>query len=180
MNKGFENESELLSMLGDVLDTLTEKYKRFLIAQKMIAEGTYWKGKLNINKVSQPDKPGLGFSDSEVMSDFARENSFYIEQMRAGLLTLQDEFSKFWNDTFGEANSLLEKFLETFANGLFELGSRTLIGSFLDFIPGGEFLKPFLSTNTGGKQIINVNIGNETVERVIVNGIKSAQQKRLL
>ena len=126
--------------------------------------------------VKEIKKPGIGFSDAEVMRDFAYENSFYIEQMQAGLMTLQGQFNNFWNKTFGEANSLLEQFLQNFANGLFELGSRSLLSSFLDFIPGGEFLKPFITK----PQVINVNLGNETVERVVVGNIRSAQQKRLL
>ena len=111
------------------------------------------------------------------MQDFVKENSFFVEQLRGDIQILEGEFNRFWQNTFGEANSLLEQFLMNFISGLANLGAQSLFGTVLNFLlPGvgslaGMAMKP---------QVINVNLGNETVERVVVGNIRSAQQKRLL
>ena len=111
------------------------------------------------------------------MQDFVKENSFFVEQLRGDIQILEGEFNRFWQNTFGEANSLLEQFLMNFVSGLANLGAQSLFGTVLNFLlPGvgslaGMAMKP---------QVINVNLGNETVERVVVGNIRSAQQKRLL
>ncbi|MBW7889557.1 MAG: hypothetical protein H3C48_00705, partial [Chitinophagaceae bacterium] len=51
--------------------------------------------------------------------------------------TFKSEFSKAWQSIFGEAHSLLEKFLASVSQSLLELGAKNLASSLLDFfVPG--------------------------------------------
>ena len=146
--------------------------------EKMLKESNRIKNSLTITqKVGK--KPGIGFSDSDVMQDFYDENSFFIEQMRSDLMILQGEFNGFWENTFGEANSLLEKFLQNFAAGLLELGAKSLLSSFLDFIPGGGFLKPFIEGKQGNPQPIVLAMDGQTMATWYVGGKSQATRLRL-
>lgn len=106
---------------------------------------------------------------------FVEMQGFVNKQITEDIQILKNEFSEFWQDTFGEANSLLEKFLMNFAEGLMELGTKRLVGGLLDIVFG---------VATGGAsmalkpQIINVNIGDETLASVIVKGTEQAKRLR--
>jgi hypothetical protein len=106
------------------------------------------------------------FGGKKVKEDFEIFKDMSIDAAH----TMQSAFSQAWRDIFGEANSLFEQFMSGVVNSIFNMGANWITGGLFSFV-GGLFEK---------QQVINVNLGNETVERVVVGNIKSAQQKRLL
>jgi hypothetical protein len=136
------------------------------------------------------DKFGLGYGDASrrIGRGGAAAATFskgYMEQLSlmVSLTTssadiLRNEFKSAWEDIFGEANSLFEKFLANIAEQLMSFGVTKLAGSFLNFLfPGaGGLIDPFFEK----PQTIQVNLGTETLARVVVKGNQEAQRLRLL
>jgi hypothetical protein len=87
---------------------------------------------------------------------------------------LRGEFMSAWEDIFGEANSLFEKLMARFADNLFMAGI-----DFLSNVALGFFSGLFGEGSSKNPQVINVNLGNETLERVVVKGNYEAQRLRL-
>lgn len=114
------------------------------------------------------------------MKNFMKENSFFVEQMRSDIGILQGEFSKFWTDTFGEANSLLEMFLQNFAMGLADLAAKSLFSSILNFLlPGvGTIAGQALGKTTNPTQV-NLVLDDTTIAKVYITGKEKAVRLRL-
>ncbi|MCC7289836.1 hypothetical protein IT417_01115 [bacterium] len=117
---------------------------------------------------------GIGREEMEAQKERVR---FFTDQMRDGLGILRGEFTNFWESSFGEANSLLEKFLMNFASGLLELGAKSLFSSFLNILLPGS--GSAFNALAGAPTVINVNMGNETLARAVVKGSYEAKRLRL-
>lgn len=167
----------------DILDKLKDKYKEGLnsnIDLKHLPFGRtptnpfqkYFTGMQNVQR------PGLGFSDSEIRQQFLKENEFLITNVISSLGVLRGEFSNFWQSVFGEANSLLEKLLMNFGENLLELGTKRLAGGLLDFIVPG--LGTAFGALSGRSQTIqnNIIIDNQTVAVMYTTGKNYAQRLR--
>lgn len=119
--------------------------------------------------------PGMGISDAEIRARFEEENRLLISNIEAAADVLRSEFISAWQDIFGEANSLFEKLMMRFADNL--------LGAGIDFLSGGVlgfFGDLFSSNKAVSPGVINVNLGTETLARVVVKGNNEAQRLRLL
>ena len=95
---------------------------------------------------------------------------------------LETNFSTFWTATFGEANSLLEQLLQATFGSIF----ANIASGLLSFIPGGSivggivdlFSKPSSGGNNSNTPIV-IQLGGEDVARVVLEGNRVIQQRRL-
>lgn len=88
--------------------------------------------------------------------------------------TMRDVFTQAWRDIFGEANSLLEIFLQNIAEGLLNLAAGSVATSIFSFLTGGlggalGALKPI-----SGDTIVNLKIGDDTIEKFVFKGLPGA------
>lgn len=113
----------------------------------------------------------LGISDQEMKRQFAEFN--VIAQSAAD--TMRQAFSQAWQDIFGEANSLLEMFLQNIASGLLSLAAESVSSSIFSYLTGGAGL--LLKPSTGGDNIINLKIGDDTVEKFVFKGLPGAMNR---
>ena len=80
------------------------------------------------------------------------------------------EFSKAWQSIFGEANSLLEKFIQSLSEKLFNYGVEKAAFGLLDLIfPGASAL---------GSAISGGGADSRTVNQIIIDGELIATQKQ--
>lgn len=179
----FQKTNKEMGTNSDWFDKLKNKYKEGLnsnIDLKHLPFGRtptnpfqkYFTGMQNVQR------PGLGFSDSEIRQQFLKENEFLITNVISSLGVLRGEFSNFWQSVFGEANSLLEKLLMNFGENLLELGTKRLAGGLLDFIVPG--LGTAFGALSGRSQTIqnNIIIDNQTVAVMYTTGKNYAQRLR--
>ncbi|MBK7380775.1 MAG: hypothetical protein IPJ03_17595 [Ignavibacteriales bacterium] len=113
-----------------------------------------------------------GMRTEDIKNQFAEFN--VIAQSAAD--TMRQAFSQAWQDIFGEANSLLEMFLQNIASGLLSLAAESVATSIFSFLTGGVsglLLKP----STGGDNIINLKIGDDTVEKFVFKGLPGAMNR---
>ena len=187
--KGFADQSDAIRTVEEDLERLQNRYKSYIESIREIKGGTYFKKKTKegfIGGVNQPEKPDVGFTQEEVMRDLYEENKFFIDQIEGDLNILRGEFSNFWTSIFGEANSLLEKFLQNFAEGLFDLGSKSLISGLLSLIPGGDAIaavispsSPTANINNNNSNTIVLQMDNKTMATWYVSGKNQAGRLRM-
>ena len=85
--------------------------------------------------------------------------------------SFQGEFSKAWNSIFGEANSLLEKFIQSLGESLFNKAVGSAASGILGMIfPGFNLLEAALGGFGGGDR--------STVNQIIIDGELIATQKQ--
>ena len=93
---------------------------------------------------------------------------------------LETNFHTFWEATFGEANSLLEQLLQaTFGSIMSNIAS-----GLLSFIPGGSIVSGIVSlfgssSNNSNNTPVVIQLGGEDVARVVLEGNRVIQQRRL-
>ena len=134
---------------------------------------------MTMKPVKGHDKPDILLSDEELKRLHDMEDYFVVMAN-----TLRSEFSKAWQDIFGEANSLFEKLLMNIAEMLASKALTSLFGSFMNFlIPGAG---TFLGWATGASgangatgSVINLNMDNRTVAQFYVNGKNQANRLRM-
>ena len=81
--------------------------------------------------------------------------------------TTYTAFSQAWEKIFGEANSLLEIFLQNIVDGIGNLASQYLFASVFNWlVPGSGAL---LFPGFGGTQTININLDGDVVASAVVN-----------
>lgn len=73
------------------------------------------------------------------------------------------EFSKAWNSIFGEANSLLEKFMQSLAEKLFNQTVEKAAFGLLNLIPGFSDIAGAVGLGGGGDRPINIIVDGETI-----------------
>lgn len=88
--------------------------------------------------------------------------------------SMRQAFSQAWQDIFGEANSLLEIFLQNIASGLSSLAAESVAPTIFSFLTGGLGGALGAFKPSGGDNIINLKIGDETVERFVYKGLPGA------
>lgn len=111
---------------------------------------------------------------------FKNQVDFFVSQMKDGIGTIKGEFSTFWEDSFGEANSLLEKFLMNFAEGLMELALKQGFLSLLNMIlPGYGALAGMAMGATRQPIVNNYNVDGRTFAQLVVNANKTATMLRM-
>lgn len=92
------------------------------------------------NLKDQPVKPQLTITKDEI------ENSskLYADLFKDAADVMRSEFGSAWESIFGEANSLFEKLIASWASTLFTKLGNNLIGDLLGFIPGGSIISSIL------------------------------------
>lgn len=93
---------------------------------------------------------------------------------------LRGEFMSAWEDIFGEANSLFEKFMANIVNQLANMAITNLAGSFLNFLfPGAGVLAGMASGSLGKTQQINLQLDKQTMATWYVGGKSQASRLRM-
>ena len=122
-------------------------------------------------------KPGLSFDIKDVYADIYKENQLLIDSMISAADVLRSEFKSAWQDIFGEANSLFEKFMMNIIEKMASNAITNFASTFLNFlVPGAGSAFNALA---GAPTVINVNMGNETLARAVVKGSYEAKRLRL-
>lgn len=106
--------------------------------------------------------------------------------------TLRDEFINVWNEIFGEANSLFEKFISRVVSDLANLGTmylaRGIFGGLLDILGlgGGAAVAAAAipSSRPISQTVVNVSLDGQIVDRRVINNFGNyqtvARNRRLL
>lgn len=115
-----------------------------------------------------------GMADVAGMRGVKQNFEIFNSIAQSSANTMRDVFTQAWRDIFGEANSLLEIFLQNIASGLLSLGAEKVALTIFSFLTGGiggalGALKP-----VGGNTVVNLKIGDETVERFVFRGLPGA------
>jgi hypothetical protein len=140
------------------------------------------------------DKPFTKGTDPEsLIKSFEKDFSFYKELVESTADIMRVEFIGAWEDIFGEANSLFEKLIQNFVDKLADLALQKaatgLFSSIVDFfLPGaGSIISSVIGSPAkqgGGTTVINVKVGDQTVQKVFLrhtpNAVKQAQFLRQL
>lgn len=116
-----------------------------------------------------------------VTEGFSEEVRYITNLSKSSADILRTEFMQAWQDIFGEANSLFEKFLANIVSSLADLAAQSISSNIFGFL--GNLLFPGAGTAASaimGKTVIINQMGDEEVSRVVVKGIDQAQRLRLL
>jgi hypothetical protein len=127
--------------------------------------------------VSVPNKPGLSISEQEIKKSYTLQ--FTAAQNTAN--AIGNQFKKMWADVFGTAQSFWGDLLGGILNDLTDIATKALATDLINtLIPGAGLVGGwFTNKNMQSKPtIINVQIGNQTVARVVAKGNKQAEQYR--
>lgn len=115
-----------------------------------------------------------------ITEGFAKQMAFINSQIRESASLLSSEFKTAWQDIFGEANSLFEKFMLNIASSLAELATQNLLSGFLNMIlPGAGGLAAMATGSTKNPSIINLQVENRTLASFYVNGKNEATRLRM-
>ena len=93
--------------------------------------------------------------------------------------TFRGEFSKAWNSIFGEANSLLEKFIQRVGEALFNKAVGSAATGLLDLVIPGAGTIIGTATGGGNKVVVNTFIDGEVIatSENLVRGITANQNR---
>lgn len=142
-------------------DILSASYERLINAistqQRLttIGKGTKLGGTLGMGFVSVPEKPEpiVTFSQKELEDQFG----LYADLIRDTANVFRSEFGSAWEDVFGEANSMFEKLIASWAQTLFEKLSGKALGGLLSLIPGGSVIGDLLGFSKAVNTANNYN-----------------------
>jgi hypothetical protein len=99
---------------------------------------------------------------------------------QAAAKTFQDAFDSVWEDIFGHANNLLLDFIKNIASAFESLATEKLAGWLFSLIPGVGPAASAAVTGAGAEPwSFNINLGDQTVQRVVVSSMRQAQRLRL-
>jgi len=127
------------------------------------------------------DNPIASATEAGLSEGFKKSEQMMRSVSMSWTNILSSNFSMFWDETFGYANSLLEQLLKaTF---------MSIISSFLSFLPGGSILGAIFggggaggatSASKGGtSDMIVLKIGDEEVSRFVNRGNEYNRMRRL-
>ena len=182
VNKGFEDQANVLKMVEEQLERTQNKYKQFFESVRKAREGTFFDGKLGMGGVKQPKKPGVGFSDEDVRQQFLADNAFFVDTAIGSANILRNEFNSVWGEIFGEANSLFEKMIANWIDQLANMASMSLFGSLLNFfVPGLGTAAGMAtgSTSSGTPIQNNIIIDGRQTAIIYTNGKMNANRLRM-
>lgn len=130
-------------------------------------------GGFDVSEVGMPNKPSP-FDAQALKEDFALVGDLITST--AGLL--RSEFMQAWEDIFGEANSLFEKFIANVVDQLLKLAAMKLATSFLSFIPGVGPLLAAGASAAGGNSPVILKIGEDDVGTFVRKGNEYNRMRR--
>lgn len=130
---------------------------------------------------------------AKIQADLKQQYSALSVIANSAAQSIENQFKKMWKNIFGEANNLLEEFLQNVASGLMSLAAQELSSSIfsgfmsllnpLSAIPdltGGISRLFSPGASSGGTVVIPVNIGQDKVTTVVANGYIEARSLRLI
>lgn len=157
---------EWLRLRREVLKAMDEDYANIDVGAEFSSvfssirknAGKLYKAGLSNQKQEERDR--LKQMKDEAKKQYDIYKDFFIDPFTNAF---RGEFSKAWNSIFGEANSLLEKFIQNLGEQLFNLGVQKLATGIMNMIlPGsGEIIGA--ASGGGSNKAINLFIGNELV-----------------
>lgn len=139
INKGLKETKENLDRLNDPLKMLRDLYQQQQKRELPPGMGGL-PSKFNMSMVAVPELPPITFTKKE----FEEQYGMYADMIRDTANIFRSEFGSAWEDVFGEANSLFEKLIASWAQTMADKLIKKGLGGLLDFIPGGEFVSELL------------------------------------
>lgn len=180
LNKGLKEHKENLTALANPLQILINLYKK--LNEQELSAGMVSlprPGSFKMGTVPIPPKPLIEITDQE----FAKQNEQWIEGILNTLDIMRSEFNQAWEDIFGEANSMFEKLIASWADVFFNAFSKNAMGWLLDLIPGGGVISDFLglgkASANGGSQNIYLQVDKTVFAKVVVDANNRASKLRL-
>jgi hypothetical protein len=136
----------------------------------------------NTSLINMQDKAGgRSFAGMGDITESFKEQMDVIEGMiLSSAFLLKNEFINAWEEIFGEANSLFEKFMQNVIEQLLNLAAMKLATSFLSWIPGiGSIASAVGAIASGGNSPIVLKIGEEDVGTFVRVGNEYNRMRRL-
>ena len=125
-----------------------------------------------------------GKEEASMTQQFAEDMDFMNGLIMSSANILRSEFMQAWEDIFGEANSLFEKFIANIVAAFAELAAQQvatgIFGFFANLLTGGaaSAVTAVASSPSSG-QVINLQMDNQTMATWYVGGKKQASRLRL-
>lgn len=121
---------------------------------------------------------------ADMTSGYKKNLEFMVDIMKDNLQIIKSEWNNMWEDVFGEANSLFEKFMSNMLEKLAEQALTNLAGSLLNIIlpgAGSAFQALSGSPSYGGGGVIqnNIIIGERQVATIYTSGKQAASRLRM-
>lgn len=140
-----------------------------------LAQGAGFSGSFGVGIDSKNSGKAGGASITE---GFAEQMMFVKSQIRETASLLSSEFKSAWEDIFGEANSLFEKFMMNIASSLAELAAQNLMNGILNWIlPGAGSLAAMASGSQ--KQPVVIKIGEREFASLVNDANKNISTYRI-
>jgi hypothetical protein len=123
-----------------------------------------------------------GKEEAGMTQQFAEDMEFMNQLIMSSAGILRSEFMKAWEDIFGEANSLFEKFIANMIEQLANLAAKNLMGSILNLLVPG--LGTAAGMALGDSSVknptqINLQMDNQTMATWYVGGKTQANRLRI-
>ena len=127
------------------------------------------------NKLKEA-KEKLAEEKKQAKEQYKIYKEFFIDPFTE---TFRGEFSKAWNSIFGEANSLLEKFIQRVGEALFNKAVGSAATGLLDLVIPGAGAIIGTATGGGNKVVVNTFIDGEMIatSENLVRGITANQNR---
>ncbi len=125
-----------------------------------------------------------GKEEAGMTQQFAEDMAFMDGLIRSSADLLRSEFMQAWEDIFGEANSLFEKFIANIVSSFAEIAAQKasvgIFGLFANLLTGGAASAVQLMTAAAPTgQVINLQLDNQTMGSWYVSGKNQAERLRL-
>jgi len=123
---------------------------------------------VNLDLVKDKNNLLIKEGAKQAKAQYAVYKDYFIDPF---VSSFQGEFSKAWNSIFGEANSLLEKFIQSLSESLFNKAVGSAASGILGMIfPGFNLLEAAVGGFGGGDRA--------TVNQIVIDGELIATQKQ--
>lgn len=139
INKGLKETKVNLEQLNDPLKMLNDLYRQQQKRELPAGMGGL-PSRFNMGMVAVPELPPVTFTKKELEEQYG----LYADMIRDVSNVFRSEFGSAWEDVFGEANSLFEKLIASWAETMADKLIKKGLGRLLDLIPGGGFVSELL------------------------------------
>ena len=185
-----DKKSDLVYNITDINNALQEMLTTILSVDSAMGQftrTTHGKGIYqNFKMGTVPEGKSFDsnyFGDKE-LRQFEKENKFMIDSIKDGISIIKSEWNNMWEDVFGKANSLFEKFMSNMLERLAEQALTNLAGSLLNMIlpgAGSAFQALLGAPSYGGGGVIqnNIIIGERQVATIYTSGKQAASRLRM-
>lgn len=163
-----EDQTKAMKDREDAVKSLTTAYLKLakiiqdseLEGEDMIL-GDYWKPQASDRSLGmRSGRYNLRGIDAEIEGQerlFKEKQKLYEDLFQDAANVFRSEFGSAWEDVFGEANSMFEKLIASWAQTLFEKLSGKALGGLLSLIPGGSVIGDLLGFSKAVSTANNYN-----------------------